>query len=236
MADEILDIAAINSLCRDELNQRLTDKKQELFFMSNSNINFAALQIEVFNMLKLQRQNNWDISMNDVVLDQNDFIDPKAYDVLLSDVNHGLLMGEISDILAVPYLSPAKVPMESWRLDTLTGILYGLNSRPMINLVVSSKVFKKDINVIFLVDTGSPHMYLCEKAMEKLGFNDQIPPSFEILFRGMVFPASVSPKVMPDGRVGQFQDVNLIGSSFLTKSRALLLADYEKNEMSITFR
>jgi hypothetical protein len=79
-------------------------------------------------------------------------------------------------------------------------------------------------------------MYLCEKAMEKLGFTDHFPQSFEILFNGMAFPASISPKIMPDGRAGQFPDINLMGSSFLTKSRALLLADYEKNEVSITFR
>lgn len=174
--------------------------------------------------------------MIDGILEQNDFIDPQTYDVLLSDINHVLLIGEISELLAVPYLSPVKVPMEPWKTDTLTGILYGLNMRPMINLVVSSKRFKKDINVIFMVDTSSPHMFLCERAMEELGFSDNVPQSFEILFRGMAFPASLTPKIMPDGRAGQFKDVNLIGSSFLTKSRALLLADYGNNEISITFR
>ena len=50
----------------------------------------------------------------------------------------------------------------------------------MINLVVSLKLFQKDVNVIFLVNTSSPHIYLCEKATEKLGFIDHVPPSFDI--------------------------------------------------------
>lgn len=173
--------------------------------------------------------------MTDYVLDQTNFIDPKAYDVLISDVNHDLLMGEVSELLEVNYLSPVEVPMRDWKTDTLTGILYGQNMRPMINLVVSSKRFKKEVNVIFLVDTASPHTYLCEKAMEKLGFTDHVPPYFEILFRGHTFNASISPKTTPDGRTGQFQEINLIGASFLSSSRALLSVDYGGLEMSITF-
>ena len=139
----------INSLRRDELDQRLNDKKQELFSMTSDNISFAALSKEVLYMLKLQRQNNVDISMDVDVLDQKDFIDPKAYDVLLSDVNHNLLMNEVSELLSVSYLSPVDIPIESWKTDTLTGILFGLNMRPMINLVISGKRFKKPINIIF---------------------------------------------------------------------------------------
>ena len=76
MEDEILDKAAISCLCRDELIQRLTDKDQELFSIANDNTSFATLHMSVLSMLKLQRQNKWDISKNDGVLDQNDFIGP----------------------------------------------------------------------------------------------------------------------------------------------------------------
>ena len=80
-----------------------------------------------------------------------------------------------------------------------------------------------------MFDTGSPHMFLYERAMEKLHFTDHVPPSFEILFRGMASPASISQKNIPDGRASQFHDINS-----LTKSRATLSADYENNEMSVT--
>lgn len=100
--------------------------------------------------------------------------------------------------------------------------------------MVSVRRFKKSTNIIFLVDIGSPLVYLYQEALEKLEFSNRIPSSFEILFREMAFPASIIPKDI-DGRPGQFQDVNLIGSSFLSESRAVSLVDYQKNEITISF-
>ena len=78
---------------------------------------------------------------------------------MLSDVNHELLMSEISDRLGVTYLSPAENVPKERTLASVSGILFGANCRPMINLAISSKKYKKWINIIFLVDTGSPHLY-----------------------------------------------------------------------------
>lgn len=226
----VVDVEFIRSLDRAALNRCIGEKRQQLVTMKKGDIDFAALSMEICYMWAVQRENNWDM-----VIDQSDYIDPRAYDVLLSDVNHNLLISEISDRLGVIYLeapgggsAPPSAPPQ-----VLHGILYGANMRPMINLVISSKRYKIPRNIIFLVDTGSPHLYLCKAALEALGFLENIPTTFDILFRNIAFEASVSPEIMPDGREGHFRDVNLIGSSFLTKARAKLHMDYAHNEFSL---
>jgi hypothetical protein len=111
------------------------------------------------------------------------------------------------------------------------GILFGANARPMVNLKIASTKFKKFVNIIFLVDTGSPCLYVCEKAMIALGFSDHIPMSFDVLFNNLSFEAVMSPLVMPNGEVGHYKDINLIGATFLSKARAKLIIDYKINEV-----
>ena len=105
------------------------------------------------------------------VMEPRDYIRPSEYDVLISDVKHNDLIGPISNQLQVQYLkqvehSPSQIP------SVVEGILYGTNARPMINLVMCSKIHRKWVNIIFLIDTGSPGLYVCDKAMKELGFND----------------------------------------------------------------
>lgn len=169
------------------------------------------------------------------VSDRMDFIDPSIYDVLLTDVNHALLMSDISERLGVTYLSPAENLPKERALPDAKGLLYGANNRPMINLVVSSKKYKKGINIIFLVDTCSPHVFICEQALEALGFSENIPKSVDVVFRDATFAASMSPKLTLDGRQGHFHDINLIGSSFLKSALAHLVVDYRSNEVIIKF-
>ena len=187
-------------------------------------------------MLNLQREKMWD-SVVDTVLDSINFIPPNSFDVFLSDVSHELLVGEISERLGVLYLTP---PTEEKNNDEknnppIHGILFGLNYRPMVNLIVSSKHHKKWLNIVFLVETGSPHFYLSENALIELGFTENVPRSFDILFRGKSFVASVSPKVLDDGRKGHFPDINLIGSNFLRVAGGHLDINYRANEITISF-
>ncbi len=230
-------LSGVKDLDRASLSLRLHEKRSILSTLSKEHKDFDALSREVFTLWSIQRENNWDMNTDTEVLNQENYIDPKAFDVLLSDVNHELLIGEVSDRLGVVYLSS---PLESLAgtvgPSVVRGILFGSNYRPMVNMVISSKVHKRPRNIIFLVDSGSPHLYLCENAMEALGFSDHLPKSFDIVFEGMSYPADVSPKVLPDGRTGHFQDINLIGSSFLSKARCTVLLDYPNNEVTLSFR
>ena len=89
--------------------------------------------------------------------------------------------------------------------------------------------------MLFLVDTACPHFYLCENALIQLGFTENVPKSFDIMFRGVSYAASISPKVLDDGRVGHFQDINLIGSNFLKIAGGRLDLNYAMNEVAISF-
>lgn len=138
-------------------------------------------------------------------------------------------MSEISDRLGVLYLSS----VDNTPKDTavVSGILFGADCRPMINLAISSKKFKKWINIIFLIDTGSPHIYLCEQAVNALGFGGNIPQTLDIVYRDTTFSASSSPKLSLN-----FQDINLIGSSFLKSALAKLVINYRSNEVTLLFK
>ena len=85
------------------------------------------------------------------------------------------------------------------------------------------------------MDTGSPHLYICEQALEALGFTENIPKTLDVLHRDTTFSASISPKLLPDGRQGHFQDIDLIGSGFLRSALANLTVDYRNNEVTIEF-
>ena len=226
----------IQSLDCSGLNQRIKAKKATFANMNPSDDNYSALSQEICFMWNLQRDKMWD-SSEDSVLESNSFIPPSAFDVLLSDISHELLMGVISERLGVSYLTP---PTEEKMNDEknnppINGILYGLNYRPMVNLIVASKRHNKWLNIVFLVDTGSPHLYLSENALVELGFNENIQQSFHILFRGRYFEASISPKFLDDGRKAHFPDINLIGSSFLRAAECRLDINYHALEVIMNF-
>ena len=229
-------LSEVKDLDRACLSLRLHEKRSILSSLSKDHKDFDALSRELFILWNIQRENNWDMNTDTDVLDQENYIDPKAFDVILSDVDHELLIGEVSNRLGVVYLSSPPESLAGTVGSSVThGILFGLNCRPMVNMIISSKVHKRPRNIIFLVDSGSPHIYLCEQAMVALGFTDHLPKSFDIVFKGKSYPANVSPKVLPDGRTGHFKDINLIGSSFLSKAGCIVLLDYHNNEMTLKF-
>ena len=154
-------------------------------------------------------------------MEPRDFIPPSTYDVLLSDIKHDDLIGPIAERLEVQYLQPTNPNTIS------SGILYGTNCRPMVSLPIASKKFQKFINVIFLVDTGSPCLYLSQQAMVALGFKDHMPQTFDVLCADMIFEAVMSP------RKGHYCDLNLIGSTFLKKARANLCINYKMNTVEV---
>ena len=153
--------ATVHAMDKGRFNRLLADKRDELSKMTQGSTGFDALYDEIIYMFISQREKMWDLNYcaDSEVSDRSDYIDPSIYDVMLSDVNHELLMSEISDRLGVTYLSPAENVPKERTLASVSGILFGANCRPMINLAISSKKYKKWINIIFLVDTGSPHLY-----------------------------------------------------------------------------
>ena len=208
----------VQTLDRVGLNRHIGERREQLATLQREDPQFARLSSELWYMWSVQREKRWDI---DMVMDETSYIDPNVYDVDLSDVTHDFLLIDIAERLEVEYLATPEITESP---TSVSGILYGANMRPMVNLVVASQRHKKPINIIFLVDTGSPHLYICEGALAKL------PKTFGISFGDTSFEANMSPKE------GHFKDINLMGSSFLTKTNATLTVNYSMNELSILFR
>jgi hypothetical protein len=80
------------------------------------------------------------------------------FDVLITDVNDGLLRTEVAEVLGVPYLAKATPEEAEKRPSMSRGILYGRNLRPIFPCVVSSG--SKAHWVFFIADTGSPRSYI----------------------------------------------------------------------------
>ncbi len=88
-------------------------------------------------------------------------------DLLLLDGTHNTLCSSIANLLDVEYLGPAKM-LTSFAPK---GKLLGLDFRLMINFSCrkcSETSVYPFLNVIFLVDTGSPNSYLCTEAMQAI--------------------------------------------------------------------
>lgn len=68
-----------------------------------------------------------------------------------------------------------------------------------------------------------------------LGFTDNIPGTFDLLFRGRTYEAVMSP-LKHNGQIGHYHDINLIGATFLTDSRTKLTIDYNEKNITMEFK
>jgi hypothetical protein len=151
------------------------------------------------------------------------YIEPSLQDMLLTDITAEKLLS-IAEVLGVGYLSPAATFPGSFPVD---GEIYGPNNRLMINLVCRRRGRNTQaINVIFLIDTGSPISYLSEKAMNALIGNpgSHLPEQLQVLVHSKeVIKCYLSP------RDKHFADVNVLGIDFLVANRLTLKVNCRTN-------
>ena len=143
-----------------------------------------------------------------LVFDDPNCIAPSGQDLLLTDVTQEILNTRIAPELSVHYLSASEAENASF---PVTGILFGLNRRLMVNLLVRRRESHKFLNILFLVDTGSPVSYLCDEAISALiGKDNALPKFINVFVQGdQVLECHLSPQD------GHFHDVNVIGMDFL---------------------
>ena len=113
-----------------------------------------------------------------LVMDDPNYIQPSQMDIVLTDIDSTYLHGDLSDLLQVEYLSAVSEEDEAMlaaqtRLD---GKIVDRNLRFIINVPCRRSSRRNDQtsprsalsyrNVFFVVDTASPHSYLCREAME----------------------------------------------------------------------
>ena len=107
--------------------------------------------------------------------------------------------------LGVTYLSSASADAACFPVH---GIVFGPLSRVLVNLVVSQRAARRAINVLFLVNTGSPHTYCSPAVYAALGVTDSLPKALVLNVHGVEL--SVSPSH------GNFTDVNVLGQDFFS--------------------
>lgn len=142
---------------------------------------------------------------------------PLEFDVLITDISEADF-SRIGEELGVSRLSTADV-IGSF---PVTGIVYGSSHRVFVPLVVKKR--QKLVNLMFLVDTGSPNTYLREDSLIALGHTEAIPSDTLVEINGIgltVFPSR-----------GHFANVDLLGQDFFT-SWAMLSINYKKKEVLI---
>lgn len=142
----------------------------------------------------------------------DDYIDPRVYDVLLSDMNDELISTDVAAMLNVQNLSSCEDDSPIW---PVFGAFYGSYQRPMLGLKVTRVKRALTKNVIFLLDTGSPITFMTEAAFEAFG---QAPGTIHGVQPYVVNGVALSIGVSH----GKFHDVNVLGADFLRSVHAHL--------------
>jgi len=85
-------------------------------------------------------------------------VDPKDYDVLITDVDDNILRTEVSELVGIPYLKEATKDEANDKVRIGHCIIYGMKQRTIFPCIVS--FLDKAHWVFFIVDSGSPLTYL----------------------------------------------------------------------------
>ncbi|TPX47617.1 hypothetical protein CcCBS67573_g10238 [Chytriomyces confervae] len=126
----------------------------------------------------------------------------------------------IAETMEVDYLGPAAFPGKF----PAVGRIKGQNHRLMVPLVCRRQTTKQapSVNIIFLIDTGSPVTYLCHEAMEALiGKDSHLPQSLYVKIHS---EEAIETHLSPKG--SHFVDVNVLGMDFLAKNRVFPIPDW----------
>lgn len=142
------------------------------------------------------------------------------YDVLVTDIVEDDF-ARIGQELGVLRLSPGRVIPR-----VVAGLIYKDNKRIFVPLVVEKR--DRSVNVLFLLDTGSPATFLRKDTLNALGHEESIPEDSHVLIEGR--GCLVRPSVR------HYENVDLLGQDFLDKADALLTVDYKRREVKLTFQ
>ncbi|ORY53038.1 hypothetical protein BCR33DRAFT_711428 [Rhizoclosmatium globosum] len=155
-----------------------------------------------------------------MVHDDTRYIKPELQDFLLTDITSKELRN-IAETMEVDYLGPATFP----GTFPVVGIIKYQNHRLMVSLVCRRRTSKDapSVNIIFLIDTGSPVTYLGHEAMEALiGQDSHVPQSLYVnIHSENVVQAHLSPNS------SHFANVNVLGMDFLERNRVFPVPDWK---------
>lgn len=156
----------------------------------------------------------------DCLSDPMSYIKPSSQDFLLLDVDFEELK-KVAVEMKVEYLKEAVFSTAF----PVSGIIWGPNRRLMVNLVcrrVSKDCTTIPINVIFLIDTGSPFTHLCVDAYQALiGEKGQVPETMRVQIQ-----SEVSMRTFLSPINSHFSNVNVLGMDFLSKERLSIITNF----------
>lgn len=164
-----------------------------------------------------RRSSTWLASGKDVLMiDANQYVSADAFDVLLTDLSAEEICKLKID--GQRHLSPATGTSPS----VLQGITLGENARVLVRACVSRPSSSNRIipllNVMMLVDTGSPYVFFTEKTWKALGVPIEDFPG------GQASVEINGTRVLGHVSHNHFADIDVLGASFLKQRQ--LVADY----------
>lgn len=153
------------------------------------------------------------------VHDPAGYIEPSLQDLLITDITAENLP-DIARLLDVEYLGAAKFPGQF----PAEGRILGSNHRLMISLVCQrqSKREQPAMNIVFLIDSGSPVSYLSKRAVEVVVGNCENMP--RMLFVLVHNEHAIECHISPSG--SHFEDVNVLGMDFISVNGLSLVMNW----------
>ncbi|KAF8455263.1 hypothetical protein BDZ91DRAFT_746834 [Kalaharituber pfeilii] len=152
-------------------------------------------------------------------------VDPKDFDVLITDVNDESLRNEISQVVGIPYLAKATEADANEVLKAGHGLIYGRKLRTIFPAAVGHK--GKAHWVFFILDTGAPLTYLSSQASELFGIVEDRPTTVTI--------AGYHHAIHRSPETSHFTEVNLLGADFASQYNVSPWYNYQSGRMKLYF-
>ena len=144
--------------------------------------------------------------MNDVMMmnPQYEVIDFNEFDILLTDIKAETIRSLVLD--GCKHHSEFEKYNQSSAPTVLAGVTYGDYQRVLVKAVVA---YRKALNVIMLVETGSPYTFLTEETLKAIGVQMEDQPSDH------VFVFVNGQRVKVGISKAHFKDVDVLGTNFM---------------------
>lgn len=159
------------------------------------------------------------------MMDVKQYVDPKAQDTLLTDISIEDLKKMYSD-RGKKYLQESSTSTVVKSEDfPVQGFMYGDNYRSMIFL--PTKIKNKTVEILYLIDTGSPYTYISQKTFDHLGYT--FPTSEgQFLINSRLTLIHISP---PNSH---FEDINILGTNYTSKNELEVACDYKSRCVTLS--
>lgn len=150
------------------------------------------------------------------------FLRPELFDVMLTDLNHSMMLNISKNSFGFPYNSPTKeVPK-----FPIKGIVrqqpYGRN---FVSVIISYK--RKKIKTLMIADSGCPFVFLSEQTLREIGIVDTDAVD------GVKVHGVSSTVFMSSNH---FAEVNVLGAAFYSMNSLIVNTNYHLNMVLIRER